>query len=183
MELTYNTERLSLKVLNNSYAEQSLKFYSEGKESFGKVEPPKPEGFYTLPYQSALLKNEYVSFHNGSYYRYYFTLHDDPDTIIGTASMSHIDRGIYRSCILGYKLLPEYQKQGYALEAMLKLLSVLLGDERFHRIEAFVLPDNRASINLLTRLGFEYEGIARSIIKLADGYKDHLRYVLINPRD
>ena len=183
MEFTYNTERLTLQVLNETNASRSLAFYYTGRDTFNQVEPPKPPSFYTTEYQSVLLKSEYESFLNGSYYRYYFCRQDNPNVIIGTASMSHIDRGIYRSCILGYKLLPEYQKQGYALEALTKLISALFCDDHFHRIEAFVLPSNRSSINLLTRLGFECEGIARSVIKLEDGYYDHLRYVLINLRD
>ena len=183
MEFTYNTERLTLQVLNETHASRSLEFYYTGRDTFNQVEPPKPPQFYTTEYQSVLLKSEYESFVNGSYYRYYFSKQDNPNVIIGTASMSHIDRGIYRSCILGYKLLPEHQKQGYCLEALTKLISALFSDDRLHRIEAFVLPDNRSSINLLTRLGFECEGVARKIVKLENGYQDHLRYVLINPRD
>ena len=80
-------------------------------------------------------------------------------------------------------MLPEYQKKGYALEAITRLISALFEEERFHRIEAFVLKENQASINLLTRIGFECEGIARSVIKLKDGFRDHMRYVLINPMD
>lgn len=183
MRFRYETERLSLQVLNEISAEHSLEFYSAGSYLFNQVEPAKPMDFYTMNYQRALLRSEYQSFLDGSYIRYYFYRLSDPDRIIGTASFSHIDKGVYRSCIIGYKLLPEFHKQGYALEALATLISAIFAEDHIHRIEAFVLPDNIASINLLTRLGFECEGTARSIIRLNNGYVDHLRYVLINPMD
>ena len=183
MQFSYRTERLILQALNEDNAELSREFYARGSYIFNKVEPEKPVEFYTLAYQKSLLRNEFECFLRGNYYRFYLTTLEDRDTIIGTVSFSHIDRGAYRSCIIGYKLLPEYQKKGYALEAITRLISALFEEERFHRIEAFVLKENQASINLLTRIGFECEGIARSVIKLKDGFRDHMRYVLINPMD
>ena len=183
MQFSYRTERLILQALNEDNAELSLEFYSAGSQVFSKVEPENPMEFYTLGYQKSLFRGEFEAFLKGSYYRFYLTKLEDRDTIIGTVSFSHIDRGAYRSCILGYKLLPEYQKKGYALEAITRLISAIFDEEKLHRVEAFVLRDNQASINLLTRIGFENEGIARSVIKLKDGFYDHMRYVLINPRD
>ncbi len=183
MHFKYETERLSLQVLNENNAEHSLEFYASGSRLFNQVEPAKPIDFYTLNYQRVLLRSEYESFLNGSYIRYYFYRLNDPGRIIGTASFSHIDKGVYRSCIIGYKLLPEFHKQGYALEALAALISAVFAENHMHRIEAFVLPDNKPSINLLTRLGFECEGTARSVIRLHDKFVDHLRYVLINPLD
>ena len=183
MQFSYRTERLILQALNEDNALLSQEFYQKGSEVFNKVEPPKSPEFYTLSYQKSLLKGEFESFLRGGYYRFYLTTLEDRDTIIGTVSFSHIDRGAYRSAILGYKLLPEHQKKGYALEAITRLITAIFEEEKMHRIEAFVLRDNQASINLLTRIGFECEGIARSVIKLTNGFTDHLRYVLINPMD
>ena len=183
MQFSYRTERLILQALNEDNAELSLEFYSAGSQVFNKVEPEKPMEFYTKKKKKSLLRGEFEAFLKGSYYRFYLTTLEDRYTIIGTVSFSHIDKGAYRSCILGYKLLPEYQKKGYALEAITRLISAIFDEEKLHRVEAFVLRDNQASINLLTRIGFENEGIARSVIKLKDGFYDHMRYVLINPRD
>lgn len=183
MHFRYETERLSLQVLNENNASGTLEFYSRGSSIFNLVEPAKPADFYSMGYQRILLRGEYESFLNGNYMRYYFTTLENPDIIIGTASFSHIDRGVYCSCILGYKLLPEYHKHGYAIEALAALISAVFSEEHIHRIEAFVLPDNKPSIRLLKRLGFMCEGVAHSVIRLNNGFVDHLRYVLINPLD
>ncbi len=183
MHLQYDTPRLHVKTLNETYASQVLQFYSKGSEVFDKVEPPKAEGYYTNNYQTAQLRGEMNAFMTGSYARYFFMEQFNPNVIIGTVSISNIQRGAYNSCVIGYKLLPEFQKRGYALEGISRIIQAVFEENHMHRIEAFVLPDNNPSIRLLTRLGFQFEGIAHSIINLGSGYVDHCRYVLINPSD
>ena len=183
MHLQYTTDRLQLTVLNMEYADRILDFLTEGKDIFCKVESPKPVGFYTLNYQTALAHAEYDSFMNGRYFRYYVSLKNAPDKIIGTVSFGNILRAPYNSCILGYKFLPEYQNMGYATESLSRLIRAVFEENRLHRIEALCLPDNEASIKLLKRLSFQYEGVARSVLELPEGYCDHLRYSLINPAD
>ena len=183
MQFQYNTDRLQLRILDDMNAERVLEFYTNGKESFNAVEPPKTADFYTIPYQSAILKSEFSGFLRGTYARYYIFHISNPNIIIGTVSFSNILRGPYNSCIIGYKLLPEYRGKGYASEAVSRLISAVFSENFIHRIEAYVLPSNTASIKLLAGLGFTCEGVARSVIKLSDGYRDHNRYVLINPMD
>ncbi len=183
MNFEYETMRLKLAVLNDSYADCVLRFYSSGRSIFDLVEPAKADNFYTPEFQRANLQSEFGAFLNGIYMRYFWFAKEKPGQIIGTASFSNIIKGAYRSCHLGYKLLPEFQKQGYALEAVSRLITAVFEEDRMHRIEAYTLPDNLNSISLLTRLGFELECTARSVIMLNGGYADHKRYVLINPRD
>ena len=183
MHFDYQTDRLYLKVLNDTHADQSLCFYRDGAEVFNLYEPPKAPNFYTEDYQEALLRGEYEGFLSGNYIRYYLFRKEEPDRIIGTVSFSGFQKGAYKSCILGYKLLPAYWHCGYATEAIGRLVSALFSEDKYHRIEAFTLADNTASIALLERLGFSFEGVAHSIIRLKDGYTDHNRYYLINPMD
>lgn len=58
---------------------------------------------------------------------------------------------------LGFAFLPEYTKQGYALEASNKVLEMLKQNKSHEVIQAITLPGNRQSITLLERLGFAYE--------------------------
>ena len=179
----YETERLELKVLDEKSAAPVLDFYRSGKDVFDAVEPVKSTGFYTPEYQEASLRSEYDAFMKGIYMRYFWALKDNPDKIIGTCSFSDIKRGAFNWCTIGYKLLPEFWHHGYALEALSRLVSAIFHDERLHRIKAYVLPGNRPSINLLTRLGFEFECVEKSAINLGRGYLDHILYALINPMD
>lgn len=183
MHFKYETERLLISVLNEPSAESILHFYKSGIAAFSIVEPKKADNFYTLNYQKALAKGEYQAFLDGTYARYFISPADDPEMIIGTVSFSHFLPSPYNSCIVGYKILPAYQKKGIATEALSTLITALFKENNIHRIEAFCLPDNVDSIGLLLRLGFKFESVATSVIKLLDGYRDHNRYVLINPFD
>lgn len=183
MHFRYETGRLQLRILNESDAEAILHFYRSGMHTFISKEPKKPGQFYTLQYQKALARGEYSAFLDGTYARYFVTLAEDATQIIGTVSFGQFLPAPYNSCIIGYKFLPAFQKKGYALEAVSTLITALFEENKIHRIEAFCLPDNMDSINLLLRMGFHFEGVASSIIKLENGYTDHNRYVLINPRD
>lgn len=183
MNFEYETMRLKLAVLNDSYTDCVLRFYSSGRGVFDPIEPVKAANFYTPEFQRSNLKSEFGAFLNGVYMRYFWFTKEKPAQIIGTASFSNIIRGAYRSCHLGYKMLPEFQKHGYALEAVSRLVTAVFEEEHMHRIEAYTLPGNLNSISLLTRLGFELECTSRSVIMLKDGFTDHKRYVMINPKD
>lgn len=58
---------------------------------------------------------------------------------------------------IGYTLHPAYTGQGYATEAVQGLLTCLRSSGNPH-VFAGVMPENAASIRLLERLGFQYEG-------------------------
>jgi [ribosomal protein S5]-alanine N-acetyltransferase len=70
-----------------------------------------------------------------------------------------------RSAVIGYDLLPEFWRQGYATEAVRAIIragfSGLLPCGELHRIQADTVPGNIASETLLRRLGFKEEGLRR----------------------
>jgi RimJ/RimL family protein N-acetyltransferase len=55
---------------------------------------------------------------------------------------------------VGFALLPEHEKQGFAKEAAAATLQFGFDNLRFEKVYAITLPSNLASINLLTKLGF-----------------------------
>jgi RimJ/RimL family protein N-acetyltransferase len=59
---------------------------------------------------------------------------------------------------VGFALLPEYTRQGYALEAAKAVLDYGYQQLRLPRIVAIVNPDNKGSISLLERLGLHAAG-------------------------
>lgn len=183
MLFEYETDRLILRLLNETDAEKTLLFYKTGNDYFNRFEPVKNPGFLTLSYQASILRSEYSASLAGTHMRFYIFEKDRPDFIIGTISFQNILSMPYYSCIIGYKFLQEYQHKGYATESCSRLITAIFEEMKLHRIEAFVLPDNYASIGLLLRLGFSLEGTAKSVIKLNDGFVDHNRFVLINPFD
>lgn len=179
MDLYYETERLTLRVLQEDMAQQVLDFYLENKAVFEAREPDRQPNFYTTEYQATLLRAEFQLAMNRNAVRFWIFEKNCPAKIIGTVSFQNIIRSVYQTCQIGYKLGVNYWHRGYAQEAIARALSVVLTELKLHRVEALVLPDNLASIRLLERLGFEWEGICRSCIYLHSGWADHIRYSYI----
>ncbi|MEH7225320.1 GNAT family protein [Bacillus sp. JJ1566] len=62
---------------------------------------------------------------------------------------------------IGYELHPQYWRKGYVTEAASKVISYGFNELGLTRIGAVVFLENKASNDLLTKLGFEKEGILR----------------------
>ncbi|WP_099467465.1 GNAT family N-acetyltransferase [Konateibacter massiliensis] len=179
--LTYHeTDRLILRILNTGYAQQVLDFYAKNMEIFEPYEPIRPEHFYTKAYQKALLSAEYSSMAKMQSVRFWVFKKEDPDKIIGTVSFSNIQSYIYSSCNIGYKFDKEYHHQGFALEALQKLIKIIFEECELHRINAYILPSNLASKALIERAGFSFEGIARKNIYIQNSWEDHEQYSLLH---
>lgn len=58
---------------------------------------------------------------------------------------------------LGYALLSEYEKKGYAYEASSKIVSIAHSEFKIQTLKAITLENNIASIKLLHKLGFNYK--------------------------
>lgn len=103
-----------------------------------------------------------------------------PDKIIGTVSFSDIKKGAFCSCTTGYKIDKEFQHLGYGRRMLTMALKILVTEVHMHRVEAYIAPQNTASISLATKLGFIPEGTAYSYVYLRGKWEDHLRFVYIS---
>ena len=57
---------------------------------------------------------------------------------------------------IGFALLPNYEKNGYTLEASKKYMDEVIKSNIYENIIAITIPDNQKSINLLKKLGLNY---------------------------
>ena len=180
MQFLYETERLVLRVLDATFVDHVLLFYLENKETFEKYEAKRPENFYTANYQCRVLSHEYNAAVNRTNIRFWVYEKSNLNQIIGTVCLRDITRTIYQSCEIGYKFDERHWHHGYATESLFQMISVAFDDLRLHRIVAKIMPENIASIQLVTRLGFEYEGIARQSAMVRGVWEDHAIYSLLS---
>ncbi len=180
---SYETERLVLKMLNKDAAPMVLSFFEENKDLFEPWEPTRGRNFYTLPYQRAFLTAEHHLMAEGKLIRYWVFLKDRPTEIIGTVCFQNILREPYHSCSLGYKISSRYLHQGYATESTRKCIDIIFHEYQMHRIDAYIMPGNTASIKVVERLGFHKEGISESYARINGVWTDHIHYALIHPAD
>lgn len=179
MLFVYETNRLILRVPKPDAAAAVLDFYLRDRAYFEQFEPDRPNQFYTLNFQKAMLRFEYNAAIKLHSVRFYVFSKSTPDRVIGTICFRNIQSSVYSSCEIGYKFSTDSQHQGYATEAMEKVLDIIFDDLQLHRVMAMVLPDNIPSIRLLVRLGFLCEGISREHMQLQGVWRDHAQYCLL----
>ncbi len=75
---------------------------------------------------------------------------------IGTCGMEPFELEGRSEVELGYRLCLKHWGRGYAQEAAVAILQYGFGPLNCERIMAFVLPQNRASVKILEKLGFNY---------------------------
>lgn len=178
MLYTYTTDRLELKILDETFAPVTLEFFEKNREHFSAWEMEHPAEYYTEEYQRRILATESVQYLRSHAIRYYFFL-PEQKIPIGTAAFSQIELAPQACCRIGYRLDRDFTGQGYMTEALRFLIPKVFFFYRLHRMEANILPENEPSLQLATRLGFLPEGTARGFAPIGGRYRDHLRYSLL----
>lgn len=76
----------------------------------------------------------------------------------------------------GVAIRSEYQRQGFASEAILLVLRFFFHELRYQKVTADVYSYNQPSINIHRRLGFQLEGQLRRMIYTKGTYHDMLLF-------
>ena len=179
MRPEYETKRLFLSVSHPDKAASVLTFYKNNRVFLEPYEPTKRPGFYTLEFQRSNLTFEYNSFVKSRYLRMWIYEKQQPEIPVGTICFSTFLRGAFSSCMIGYKTDKDHLRQGYMTEALSFLIPLVCKEYRFHRIEAYVMPDNLPSIALLEQLTFHREGLLHDFAQINGQWEDHYIYTYL----
>lgn len=99
----------------------------------------------------------------------------ESEKLIGTCGFNSWNISM-RNAVIGYDLSPSYWGNGIAQEAVREIVGAAFSGHlpcgALHRIQADTVPGNIASEKLLTRLGFEEEGVRRESGYWKDKYHD-----------
>jgi ribosomal-protein-alanine N-acetyltransferase len=82
---------------------------------------------------------------------------------------------------LGYAIGADHWGHGYATDAARTMLKFAFGPLALHRVTAAIGPENLASIAVVDRLGFSYEGLLRDHVFTNNAWRDSLLYSLLAP--
>lgn len=88
------------------------------------------------------------------------TLNDTPDFIVGVAEMFDYNRDV-NMITIGYRLNDRFWGKGIATKTVKAITDYLFKEICINRIQAFVMPENIKSLNVLRRNNFVEEGIIR----------------------
>jgi len=104
------------------------------------------------------------------------------DAIVGVININNIVRGSFLSASLGYYVGAPFAGCGYMREGLELIKRYAFNELGLHRLEANIQPDNEASIALVKRCGFTYEGMSPAFLYIAGQWRDHERWTTYDPR-
>lgn len=154
MEHDYYTRRLHIRMVSSEDIGQVLDFQKRNRLYFEQYEEPKSDDFYTTAVQQRILIAEKCALSDDTFFRYYLSPAYDTSYIIGTISLKKYVHNRTSSMLIGYKIDHAMWRQGYAYEALSYLIPRIFLSGLTDRLEALVNPDNKASVSLLSKLGF-----------------------------
>jgi len=124
-----------------------------------------------------LLRDIHECFAERSLFQWGFTRRED-DRVVGTCTLSELN-GQHRRAALGYALNRAHWGQGYAREAVNRVVEFGFSALELHRLEADADPRNAGSIKVLEGLGFQREGYQRECYFLNGEVQDGVLYGLL----
>jgi RimJ/RimL family protein N-acetyltransferase len=114
---------------------------------------------------------------DGDEFGFAITLRDS-GRLIGSVGIG-IWSNEHRRGELGYVLHRAYWSQGFATEATRRIVRYGFDEMDLHRIEATCHPDNRGSVRVLEKAGFQFEGRLRGHMQARGQWRDSLLYAAI----
>lgn len=170
------TERLILKILDESATDIVLEFLLENRHDFVQYEAYKKELFFTKLFQEYVLKTEYEAIMKKGYLRYYIFEKCNPDKVIGTVSFGHMEGDLKRKAQIGYKMAVAKKNQGFGTEAVLAACYMAKEEFDIFYLDAYVMEENLPSIRLLEKCGFSHKLNQEKFIKVNNIWKNHYLY-------
>lgn len=163
-----------------SLTEQVVDYYKRNKDFLEAFEPVRSEEFFSFQHQREVLKKEMLEHEEKTAFRFYIIPVEQPTKIIGIIGLNNVIWGAFCSAFLGYKLDKDFLNKGYMSMAVEMLAKYAFKELGLHRIEANVMPKNKASLRVLEKNHFTNEGISKYYLNINGAWEDHIHMVKIN---
>ena len=176
--LALDTDNLRLAVLRKSEAARVTEYLLDNGDFHKQFSQTHTDDYFTVSTQKKYLAYDCNSFLEGSLVPLWISLKDD-NRIIGRVSFFNFAYGGMMSCACGYHLDKDHTGKGYMTEALKSAMAFVFDEYKMHRIEAFIVPENEPSLNLVKRVGFHYEGKRNSYMHINGRYRDHEAFYIL----
>lgn len=173
------TNRINIRLVTLADADLLLEYYVENQAHLAPWEPIRERAFYTFNNMEKLLRQREQEHEQGTAL-HFAAFAPDESEIYALCSYTNILRGIFQACYLGYSVSKAHEGQGIMAELLTATNEFVFNELKLHRIMANYIPSNYRSAALLAKLGFEKEGEAKSYLKIAGKWQDHILTAKIN---
>ncbi|KAG9597896.1 putative GNAT family acetyltransferase, partial [Aureobasidium melanogenum] len=121
----------------------------------------KPTSITTPPTAKALIENRFLAEHARNGYGTYLISLLENNTPIGTVSLMRGENSSLLAPDIGFALLSEHMRKGYAVEAAKGLIEYVTREKGIKAVFGFCDEKNEASMGTLGKLGMKWEGIRK----------------------
>lgn len=177
--LLLKTDRTSVYVQNVDLTKHIYNYYRENQSHLAQWEPLRNEGYYSEDEIEIRLNDMFKSYQDGNSLQL-AALDLNEKEIVGVCNFTNMVRGPFQACFLGYSIAGKSQGKGLMCEILKPSIAYIFENFLLHRIMANYIPKNIRSGKLLETLGFKREGLAKSYLKIAGKWEDHILTSLIN---
>ena len=98
--------------------------------------------------------------------------------VVGQLNVANILYGSLSNAVIGYWVVPEVAGLGVTPTAVALVSDYLLNVIGLHRVEIDIRPENLASLRVVEKLGFRYEGLKERYIHINGAWRDHYVFAL-----
>lgn len=163
-----------------------LSDYSAWKSAYEAALPKQNEFDLEKKSPAELKKSEYAKFvkQNAKFRKsevihHFGVFEKKTGRLMGFVLLALVMRFNVQSARISYTVFNNYWKRGYGREIADAALGYSFRSLKLHRIEAEILPHNRASIALAKSLGFQSEGIRRGAVYFNRKWNDHSIFAIL----
>lgn len=99
--------------------------------------------------------------------------------VAGQLNVWGIARGPLESATIGYWVSERFAGRGVTPASVALATDMCFFDMGLHRMEVCIRPENAASLRVVQKLGFRYEGFRRRYIHIDGDWRDHHAFALV----
>ncbi|MGN6796018.1 MAG: GNAT family N-acetyltransferase [Streptosporangiaceae bacterium] len=151
--------------------------YRANRDFLAPWEPLRPEDYYTVDGQRALVEGALARLDAGMAHPR--VILNEAGQVAGRINLSDIVRGPFQSASLGYWVSEKENGRGLATAAVRETVAVALGELGLHRVQAGTLLHNAGSQRVLERNGFTRIGVAPAYLNIAGRWQDHILFQVV----
>ncbi|MGA4519074.1 GNAT family N-acetyltransferase [Solibacillus silvestris] len=171
-------QQCSLRTFTPSDAKGLAKLLNDNKMYWSEFEPLHHDEFYTEQVQyNKILESIHLLQSNREFS--FGIFYNATGQLIGHISLYSIKRLPYSSGFIGYSMDEKFTGRGIVTEAVRLIMEFAFITLNIHRIEAYVSPQNSASIRVLEKSGFTREGLLRELLYINGKWVDHYMYAIL----
>ena len=148
---------------------------SRNKYFWSTYEPLNRPEYYTVDTQYKKIQESLYLM--GSQREFTFGIYaPGTNDLIGHIALYAVKRLPYSSAFVGYAMDETFVGNGIVTEAVELVVRFAFEQIGLHRVEAYVAPENKASIRVLEKAGFQQEGLLRKLLYINGKWVDHYMY-------